>query len=74
MGRDLRLYARSTQLRLVLGGLGIVIVVGGGLVWWLYGPQAAAMALLCVGVALAPAVLILVALLALQWVSRTGHK
>jgi NhaP-type Na+/H+ or K+/H+ antiporter len=72
MGRDLRRYARSTHLRLILGGLVIVLLVGGGLIWWLYGPRAAGMALLCVGAALAPALLILVALLALEWISRSA--
>jgi hypothetical protein len=74
MGRDLRRYARSTQLRLILGGLALVIFVGGGLVWWLYGPRAAAMALLCTLAGLAPVLMIFVALMALEWISRSGGR
>ena len=74
MSRDLRRYARNTQLRLILGGLAIVFLAGGALVWWIYGPQAAAMALLCTVAGLAPILLIFIALLALEWISRSARR
>ena len=74
MGRDLRSYARSTQVRLVLGGLGLLIFVGGALIWWLYGPRAAGMALVCAVAALGPILLIFIALLALEWISRFAGR
>jgi hypothetical protein len=40
-------HARQTQVRLLLGGLVILIVVGGGLVWAFYGQRAALAALGC---------------------------
>ena len=58
--RDLRRYARSTQLRLILGGILILLVVGNGLIRWIYGAEALGLALLCSLIGLAPAVLIVV--------------
>jgi hypothetical protein len=40
-------YRSQTQARLIIGGLLILLVVGGGLVWVLYGRSAALMAVLC---------------------------
>jgi hypothetical protein len=44
---DPRRHRRQTQARLVLGGLGLLVVVGGGLVWLLYGRAAAITAVAC---------------------------
>lgn len=46
--RDLRKYAKSTTLRLVFGGLGLLLVVGVGLIAWRFGSGAAAMGLVCI--------------------------
>jgi hypothetical protein len=40
-------HYRQTQVRLLLGGLVILVVVGGGLIWTFYGPGAALTALGC---------------------------
>jgi hypothetical protein len=68
--RDLRRYAESTQVRLILGAVMLLFAVGGGLVWWIYGPQAARWMLICAGVGLAPAVLIVAGLSLISWVAR----
>lgn len=44
-------HRRQTQVRLVLAGLLILLGVGGGLVWLLYGGPAALTAVLCLLVA-----------------------
>jgi hypothetical protein len=43
-----RRHLNQTQVHLALGGLAIVIGVGGGLIWALYGPGAALAALGCI--------------------------
>ena len=48
---DPRRHWGQTQSRLILGGLAILSVVGGGLVWLLYGGSAAITAVLCLLVA-----------------------
>jgi hypothetical protein len=40
-------HRRQTQARLLFGGLAAVAIVGGGLVWALYGLSAAVMAVIC---------------------------
>ncbi len=55
---DLRRFARGTQLRLIIGGLLILLVVGNGLIRWIYGASALWMSLLCSFAGLAPIVLI----------------
>jgi hypothetical protein len=40
-------HRRQTEVRLILIGLSILIVVGGSLVWWIYGPAAAITAVTC---------------------------
>jgi len=44
-------HRRQTQSRLIIGGLLILLGVGGGLVWALYGRTAALTALLCLSAA-----------------------
>ena len=48
MPRDLRKYAASTTLRLVFGAILLLLVVGLGLIAWLYGSSAALMGFICV--------------------------
>jgi hypothetical protein len=48
---DPRRHWRQTQSRLIIGGLAILVVIGGGLVWVLYGSSAAITAVLCLLVA-----------------------
>ncbi len=69
-GRDLRAYASGTTLRLVLGGLAIVLIVGNVLIWTFYGSGAAQLSLLCMGVTLLPALLIAVVLWVMGWIVR----
>ncbi|NIS83540.1 MAG: hypothetical protein GTO14_25835 [Anaerolineales bacterium] len=56
--RDLRQYSRATQLRLIVGGIVILLVIGTGLIWWIYGSQAARLGALCLLAGLVPGLLI----------------
>jgi len=47
MPEDLRKYASQTRLRLILWFLGILFFIGLGLVWILYGREAALLGFLC---------------------------
>ena len=40
-------HQRQTQMRLAIAGFLILLIVGGGLVWLIYGPSAALTAALC---------------------------
>lgn len=72
-GRDLRAYARSTQLRLILGGLVVLALVGDGMIWIFYGSRPAALGLLCMALGLVPAVLIFVMLSLIDWITRRAR-
>jgi hypothetical protein len=72
--RDLRRYARSTQARLIAGGLALLVIVGNGLIALVYGRQAAMLALLCTAAGLAPVILIVAWLWLLDWIAkRSGN-
>ena len=68
MKRDLREYARQTNVRLALGAFVLLFVVGVGLIYLIYGGGAASFAVFCLLAGLAPVVLILLIFLAIDWI------
>ena len=71
--RDLRAYARSTQVRLIAGFLLVLILVGNGLIWFFYGDGAVRFALICTLIALIPASLIAGALWIMERLLRSAE-
>ncbi len=74
MTTDLRRYASETTVRLIVGALALLFVVGLGLVWWIYGFGAAVMGLLCLLGALVPMGLIGFFLFGLDWIVKKVNK
>ena len=62
MTRDLRRYARQTNIRLFVGFFLILFIVGEFLIWEFYGREAAIFGLLCLVAGVSPLVLIAVIL------------
>jgi hypothetical protein len=60
MSRDLRDYARKTNLRLGVGAVLLLFVVGLGLIYLIYGQEAASFGFFCLLAGLTPVVLILI--------------
>lgn len=73
MRRDLRQYARQTNLRLVLGFILLLFLVGDGLIYLFYGKGAALIGLLCLVGAMVPVALIVAALWAIDWIARRNR-
>lgn len=74
MLRDLRQYAKQTNLRLFAGFVLLFVIVGEGLIWLIYGAGAAIFGLLCVLAAMVPVVLIILILwLAELVLKRADH-
>ncbi len=73
MKRDLRAYARQTNVRLGIGAFVLLFVLGLGLIYLIYGPGAAAIGLLCLLGSLVPIGLILLALYGIDWFVKRGH-
>lgn len=71
--RDLREYSKQTGVRLVLGALILLLVVGVGLIWVIYGEGAAGMGLTCLLAALMPVILILTIFLAIDWILKRAR-
>jgi len=73
MSRDLRQYARQTNVRLVFGFILLLLVVGDGLIYLFYGRGAAIMGLICILGGLSPIILIYVTLQVIDWIARTNN-
>jgi hypothetical protein len=71
--RDLRKYARQTNVRLALIAAFLFLVIGTGLIWLIYGRGAAGMGLLCLLAAFVPVILILGFLALLDWITKRAR-
>jgi hypothetical protein len=71
--KDLREYARQTNVRLALGAFILLFVIGVGLIWLIYGGNAAGMAFTCLLAALFPVILILGIFVAIEWVLKRAR-
>ena len=75
MTRDLRRYASQTRKRLFFGMVVMVFLVGDGLIYLLYGQNAALMGLLCLLSVLIPGGVIVLVLAFIDWlVKRANHE
>ena len=74
MARDLRKYARDTNIRLGVGMAFLLLVVGVGLIYFIWGPGAAATGLLCLLAAFVPIGLIFLSLWVLDWIQKRANR
>lgn len=72
--RDLRKYSRQTYLRLIIGAVLVLLTVGDGLIYLIYGSGAALTGLLCLLGGLAPIVLIFLFLNLMEWVVKRANR
>ena len=74
MTRDLRKYARQTNIRVGVGAVLLLLVVGTGLIYFIYGPGAAVTGLLCLLAGLLPIGLIFLSLALLDWIQKRANR
>ena len=74
MTRDLRKYAKQTNLRLLIGFFGLLLIVGIGLIYLIFGREAALMGLICTGAALIPAVLVWLVLWVMGYIVKKANE
>ena len=72
--RDLRKYAKQTNVRLGVGAFLLLFVVGLGLIYIIYGSYAAMLGLLCLLAGLSPLVLIFLALALIDWIQKRANN
>jgi hypothetical protein len=73
MSRDLRKYAKQTNIRLIIGFILVLFLIGDGLILLFYGKGAAIMGLICIIAALLPVVLIIIALWTIDLIARRNN-
>lgn len=73
MKRDLREFARQTNIRLLAGAFVLLFGVGLLLIYLIYGASAALIGGLCLLGALVPIALIVAALNGMDWIVRRGR-
>ena len=71
--RDLREYARKTNIRLAAGFFIVLLVVGDGLIYWLYGPNAAVSGLICIFAGMVPLVFIAMSMVLLEVIVKKAN-
>ena len=74
MSRDLRKYARNTNVRLGVGAFFLLFVVGILLIYLIYGSGAAMLGFFCLLAALLPVVLILLFLFITDWIVKRAGR
>ncbi|MBK7453039.1 MAG: hypothetical protein IPJ46_04755 [Anaerolineales bacterium] len=74
MSRDLRSYMKDTNVRLIIGALALLFIVGDGLIWLIYGFGAAMMGLLCMLGAFVPIGLIFFFLFVTDWIVKRAGR
>lgn len=74
MSSDLRKYNRQTNIRLIIGALVLLFIVGGGLIYLIYGPGSAVLALLCILAGLFPVLLILLVFKIIDWIVKRANS
>ncbi len=73
MKRDLRAYARQTNVRLAAAAFVLLFGVGLGLIYLIYGPGAAGVGLLCLLGSVVPIALIVFALYGIDWIVKRAR-
>jgi len=70
MTKDLRKYARQTNTQLLIGFFVLLMLVGVGSIYFIYGREAAVFGLVCIATALVPAGLVWLVLALMGWAAK----
>ena len=74
MTRDLRKYAKQTNVRIGVGAFLLLLIVGTGLIYLVYGSGAAVGGLLCLGAAAVPIALIFISLELMDGIQNRANR
>ena len=73
MSRDLRQYSKQTNIRLIIGFLLILFILGDGMIYLFFGKGAAIMGIICLLAGLIPIILIIFALWIIEWIAHRNN-
>jgi hypothetical protein len=71
--RDLREFAKQTNIRLGIAAFILLFGVGIGLIYFIYGPGAAGIGLLCLLGSLVPIAMIMGSLYGIDWIVKRAR-
>jgi hypothetical protein len=71
--RDLREFAKQTNIQLAIGAFVLLFGLGIALIWFIYGPGAAVVGLLCLLGSMVPIALILFSLYGIDWIVKRAR-
>jgi hypothetical protein len=74
MARDLRKYARQTNIRLAVGAILVLFIVGDGLIYLFFGTSAAMGGILCLLSGMVPVILTYLVLLLFEWIKKRADR
>lgn len=74
MSRDLRKYARNTNIQLLVGFIILLFAVGGSLIYMIYGIEGTIFGFICLLAGLAPLALIALILWVLEWIVKRADE
>jgi hypothetical protein len=74
VSRDLRKYGRQTNRRLLAGFIILLLLIGDGLIYLIYGPGAAISGLLCIFAGLSPLFLIWIVLIIIERIAKKANQ
>jgi hypothetical protein len=74
LASDLRKYARQTNIRLIVGALSLLFIVGIGLVYLFFGSNAALAGFLCLLAGMVPVVLVVLIILLMEWIVKRANR
>jgi hypothetical protein len=73
MSRDLQKYRRQTTVRLIIGGILLLFIVGTGLIYLIYGQTAAMSGFVCLAIGMIPLAAILIFFWVIDWIIKRSH-
>jgi len=74
MSRDLKEYEKQTNRRLIIGAIVLLLIVGVGLIWLIYGGGAASMGFVCLLLGLVPVILIVGIFYISDWIMKNAGR
>lgn len=71
---DLGKYKNETNLRLILGAMILLFLVGDGLIFYIYGASSALMGLICMILGFVPILLVVIVLKIVDWSVKRANR
>ena len=72
--RDINKYNRDTSIRLIVGAVLLVFLIGDGLIFLIYGNGPGMMGLICLFIGMLPILMIALVIYFLEWIVKHANR